>query len=144
MRTLTIVIRKDRQRSMQGHSEQSSVAVDDIVVDATFQARLGLDERWVADLATVMEAEPDAVPPITLYRIAEGPYAGQLVVVDGFHRLAAARRLGWTHIRATVTRGSAAEALDAAAVANAAALQKPLRPKERRRLVVTMARRHPE
>lgn len=69
---------------------------------------------------------------------------GRRVLIDGFHRMAAARQLKRTEIQATVKEGTETEALDAAAEANAHATQSPLKQKERRRLAVAMAGRHPD
>jgi hypothetical protein len=67
------------------------VALDRITIDRAFQVREGLNEGWVGSLAEVMEETPQAVPPVALYAIADPPYAGALVLVNGFHGVSAGR-----------------------------------------------------
>jgi hypothetical protein len=52
----------------------------------------------------------DDLPPVTVFRLPGG-----LLLVDGYHRLAAARRLGRTTVPAEVRTGSETDALRFAA-----------------------------
>jgi len=110
--------------------------ISSIVEDAAYQARDTIDKAWVESLVDVF----DETPPVLVYALPDG----RRVLVDGFHRMAAARQLKRTEIQATIKEGTETDAMDAAAEANAHATQSPLKQKERRRLVVAMAGRHPE
>jgi hypothetical protein len=65
-----------------------------------------LDPDRVARYAGVL----DELPPVTVFRLPGG-----LLLVDGYHRLAAARRLGRTSVSAEILTGSEADALRFAA-----------------------------
>jgi len=112
------------------------VPISSIIEDAAYQARDAIDKAWVESLVDVF----DETPAVLVYALPDG----RRVLVDGFHRMAAARQLKRTEIQATIKEGTETDALDAAAEANAHATQSPLKQKERRRLVVAMAGRHPE
>jgi len=112
------------------------IPISSISEDTAYQVRDTIDRKWVESLVDVF----DDTPPVLIYTLPDERH----VLVDGFHRLAAARALKRTDIDATLKTGTEVEALDAAAEANAHATQAPLKYKERRRLVVAMAARHPE
>ncbi len=68
--------------------------IDRILVDPALQPRVGgLD----AELVRALEETPEAWPPL---RVAERD--GQYILVDGFHRLAAAQNLGLSTITVEV------------------------------------------
>ena len=90
-----------------------TLAVEDVREHADHQVRAGgVSALHVNVLARAMEIEGD-LAPIRCAKIGRALY-----VVDGFHRLAAARKLGWSHIAAEVAVMSAAEARDEARLAN--------------------------
>lgn len=75
-------------------STQTTIPLADIQVDASLQPRVsGLDEQHVQAL---MEA-PEAWPAVVVV-----PRDGRYMLVDGFHRLAAAQNLGLGTITVTV------------------------------------------
>jgi ParB-like chromosome segregation protein Spo0J len=60
-----------------------------------------LDEE-VARYAQIL----DQLPPVVVFNLGDG-----LLLVDGYHRVEAARRLGWTVVQAEVQQGSREDAL---------------------------------
>jgi ParB-like chromosome segregation protein Spo0J len=61
-----------------------------------------LDEEKVARYAQIL----DQLPPVVVFNLGDG-----LLLVDGYHRVEAARRLGWTVVQAKVRQGSREDAL---------------------------------
>lgn len=106
------------------------VKVESIVVDQTIDVRSKLNEATVARYAEQL----DQLPPITLF--------GDLLA-DGFHRVAAAKRLGWKTIKADVKPGGRDEAMVFAASANVAHGE-PLTQKERRAAAERLIRMCPK
>jgi hypothetical protein len=88
------------------------VSISDIVVRDDWQVRTKVREQTVKQYAVVMQGGSE-MPPISLAKIS-----GALVLVDGAHRLAAARRIGASDILATVEEMSEEDAAWAAAIAN--------------------------
>ena len=89
--------------------EVIEVAIKDIVQDARLQVRAKLDVKLVAKYAGEMEAGA-IFPAVTLGRVDEA-----LLLVGGWHRLAAYRELGVREVEATVAVMTFEEALWAAA-----------------------------
>lgn len=90
------------------------VKLDDIHVDPALQMRAATDEDAIDEYSAVIRAAvadgcTSPLPPVTVI----GGY-----LVDGFHRLAAARRAGVDTIAATITGGSRSDALRASLAAN--------------------------
>ncbi|GAA4445479.1 ParB N-terminal domain-containing protein [Novipirellula rosea] len=90
------------------------VAVEAIVVDAALQARVQLDESTVAEYASVasqaiQDGKSWPFPPLVC--------VGNLLV-DGFHRLAAAKRIGIRCIPALIRQGNHEDAIRFAVAAN--------------------------
>jgi hypothetical protein len=134
---------------MATHDDVESLPLASLTRERAVQACERIDPAWVGSLAAVMEeGGPAAVPPVLpdcVSRMVAGcNLKTTYLLVDGNHRVEAAAPLGWWAIRAVVKKGTYQEALDAAAEANAGALQKPLTHKERARLAVAMCRRHPD
>lgn len=77
------------------------------------QTRAILDDLTVADYAAAME-EGDAFPPVTVYVDGETHW-----LADGFHRVAAARKVGFTDIDADVRQGTRRDAILHSVGANA-------------------------
>lgn len=88
------------------------VALKDIVQSPKYQMRQKLDGATVSRYATVL-ANGSTLPPVKLAEVN-----GALVLVDGWHRVAAHRKLGTFDIEATVDAASEKDALWMAAQAN--------------------------
>lgn len=80
----------------------------------------------------------DKLPPIVLFRTKEG-----LLLADGFHRVAAADRLGIATIDAEIKEGTREEALEYASYANAKH-GRPLTTEERRAAIGRLRLLHPD
>jgi hypothetical protein len=100
----------------------------------TISVRDGLDEATVDCYCKVF----DKLPPVTVYEIG-----GTLVLADGHHTLAAARRLGQDEIKVEVRQGTLSDALEHAAICN---LKHPksLTQRERCRAIYRLRHLHPE
>jgi hypothetical protein len=94
-------------------SETRKVVISDLVRDPAFQVRAGLDEGTVIRYSNVLASDTEALPSIRVALVE-----GALVVVDGWHRLAAHDRRGLTHIQAEIVEVTAREAQWLAASAN--------------------------
>lgn len=73
------------------------IALEDLVADEGYQPREGLSTKHVALLAA---SEPEEWPPLLVTPCNAGGY----YVIDGFHRLEAAKRLGLEELRCVVDR----------------------------------------
>jgi ParB-like chromosome segregation protein Spo0J len=87
----------------------TAIAVKEIVVDPTIQIRRGNHEPTIRRYMDSFEN----LPPVDVFQTKEG-----MLLADGFHRWAAADRLGKKQIDARVHRGTREEALEFAVVAN--------------------------
>lgn len=97
----------------QHHWKLQRLPIEDIREREEHQIRAGgLSPLHVNTLTRAMGSEGD-LTPISVAKVGKAHY-----VVDGFHRLAAARKLGWSHISANVARMSAPEARGFALLAN--------------------------
>lgn len=84
-------------------------------IDRTgLNTRATLNAEAIRDYAEAMRENPEALPPIEVYRTQDG----KLLLADGFHRVAAALSLGMTEIAAEVREGEHPDALRAALIAN--------------------------
>lgn len=105
--------RKGQPAQPLAHSQNTSmVAITDLVRDPDYQVRGRLDDATISRYANAL-AEGCNMPPI---RVAD--VEGSLIVVDGWHRLAAYDRLGTWTVDAIITEATAGEAGWMAAVAN--------------------------
>jgi len=84
-----------------------------ICTDGGTQARAGLNDPTVEEYAEAMEAG-DNFPPVLVFHDGERYY-----LADGFHRVAAARRLGWADISITIKQGTRRDAILNSVGANA-------------------------
>jgi len=75
-------------------SDTTTIALAAIVADEDYQPRHSLNETHVRQL---MASEPDAWPPVLVT-----PQDGGYLLIDGFHRLEAATRLGLETLACTV------------------------------------------
>lgn len=97
------------------------LAIQDIVVDPTIQIRRTNHEQTIQRYEDAF----DRLPPVDVFETAEG-----LLLADGFHRIAAAERLGRAKIEAKVRKGTREDALEHAVIANTKNAD-PLTPEER-------------
>ena len=88
------------------------MAISRLVRDPSYQVRQRVDEATVARYANIL-AEGVAMPPIRVASVN-----GVLVLVDGWHRVAAHDRRGLREIEAEVIKATASEAQWMAAAAN--------------------------
>lgn len=108
--------------------------VDEIVLDQRLIVRDRLDPETVERYTEVW----DRLPPVAVFEVKK-----KMLLVDGFHRHAAAVQQKRSKIPAIVTEGSFDEALDFAAGANLTH-GLPLTRAERRRAIEIKLRLHPE
>jgi hypothetical protein len=114
--------------------EAMELPLDEIVLDPDLNLRDRLDPETVERYAEAWER----MPPVAIYEVD-----GKWLLVDGFHRHAAAVSKNKRTIPAFVQPGSIHEALDYAAGANLSH-GLPLSRAERRRAVEVKLRLHPE
>lgn len=115
-----------------------AIDLDVIRTDGETQVR-DLDEAWVKELAGLYEEDHEIAPVLVVI-----DPEGNRWLVDGFHRLEAMRRLGWTTVKADVRQGPTAT-LDFAKMLAAEANKhgRPLKDGEKRKAVL-MARGTPD
>ena len=87
----------NRNRSHRATSDVSassttvvSLSVSEITVDTALNCRDGLDEATIEHYAGIF----DRLPPVTVFRLPNGTH----LLSAGFHRIAAAKRLGRAEI----------------------------------------------
>ena len=105
-----------------------------IEVDPTVQIRRINHE----DTIKRYEESFDKLPPIDVFETPDG-----ILLADGFHRMAAAERLGLSEIEVKVHKGSREEALEHAVIANTKNAD-PLTPEERDDGIRRLKQLHPE
>lgn len=87
--------------------------VSDIVVDPQYQMRVSMSDEAIAEYAEAMQ--DDAVfPPVTVVEIE----AVGFVLVEGFHRIAAAKKAGLLNFPVTIVQGDRRTAKEHAYGAN--------------------------
>lgn len=89
------------------------VNIGQIVLNAGTQMRRYTSDTAVEEYAALMK-EGTAFEPVELYRIEDG----RLILVNGFHRVAAAKKAALEQISATITDGTLQQAIWAAVAAN--------------------------
>lgn len=87
-------------------------ALEDLVLDPALQCRVQVDPEVVAEYAEAMGSGVE-FPPVEAMLCN-----GQLLVVDGWHRVHAARKAGLVELAAEVTRGTRGDAVLRAVGAN--------------------------
>lgn len=85
------------------------LTIREIKIDPTVQIRRGNREDTVRRYMEAFEQ----LPPVTVFKTPEG-----LLLADGFHRVAAAERLGLRAIEAEIRKGTREDALEFAVVGN--------------------------
>lgn len=108
--------------------------VDELVLDETLNLRDRLDPETIERYDDAW----DRLPPVTVFEVD-----GRWLLVDGFHRHATALRRRSRTIAAEVHPGTHSDALDYATTANLSH-GLPLSRAERRRVVETRLRLHPD
>ena len=88
------------------------VDISTITEDPELQCRADIDEAKVAEYAERIKAG-DIFPPVTLFKVGV-----LILLIDGWHRLLAAKRCGQTKISAKVLIGTRQEAVKHAISAN--------------------------
>jgi hypothetical protein len=91
-----------------------SIKLADLILDKTLQPRAGIDDETVAEYQDVMQRGAKDFPPIYVVETPEG-----LCLVDGWHRVEAAKRNGYAGLMARVWVGDRADAIEFAAQCNA-------------------------
>ncbi|MCW4048554.1 MAG: DNA methyltransferase [Candidatus Bathyarchaeota archaeon] len=104
------------------------VPIAEIIGKSDFNMREELDKELVVQYKENLSIIVDE-NPIKIYDTPSG-----LILYDGFHRLAAARQLNWTEIKAIVKKGSVQDAYTAACLANLNH-GKPLSREERKKAI---------
>lgn len=89
----------------------TQVRIADLLANVPTDPEAHLDAARVERYAEVL----DALPPVIIFDTREG-----LLLADGYHRVAAARRRGWVMVEAEVRPGSRRDALLYAAEVGAA------------------------
>lgn len=108
--------------------EIKEVPIAEIIGKSDFNMREELDKELVVQYKKNLSIIVDE-NPIKIYDTPSG-----LILYDGFHRIAAARQLNWTEIKANVKKGSVQDAYAAACLANLKH-GKPLSRDERRKAI---------
>lgn len=90
------------------------VQLDDLLMDRVYQVRAKLDKPTVARYADLLRNGGD-LPPITVMVVDGAP-----TLVDGWHRVAAAREIGESEVVAEITEGTEDDLTWSAAQANLA------------------------
>ena len=114
--------------------ELRELPVDDLVLDSNLNLRDQLD----AETVDRYDDAWDRLPPVMVFEVD-----GRWLLVDGFHRHASALRGDRRTIPAEIRSGTFADALDYAVMANLSH-GLPLTRAERRRVVETRLRIHPD
>lgn len=92
----------------------TELLISDIIRDTRLQSRVALHEPTVETYRELIQTEGKTLPPVTVYQ------TGELIhLVDGFHRVEAAKRAGKTHILANLRPGNFREAILFSVGANA-------------------------
>jgi len=115
-------------KTLDSNCKTADVKLSDIVIDKDFMMRDGLDKETIALYKENLE-NIVASDPIVLFKTPKG-----LMLVDGFHRHAAAKQLNWESILAEVRSGSVQDAYAYACTANLKH-GKPLKKNERKKAI---------
>jgi len=104
------------------------VSVSDIVINIDFMMRDELDKKVIEEYKQNLDAILE-LNPIVVFETPSG-----LLLVDGFHRIAAAKQLNWEKVKVEKHKGSTQDALAYACLANLKH-GKPLTLKEKKRAI---------
>jgi hypothetical protein len=104
----------DRNAAKPTKIRPRRICIRSVIVDPNVNQRVGgIDARTVADYAEEMAAG-ESFPPLVVFRQNK-----QTWLADGFHRLAAAKHLGWSKVECVVFQGGLMEATVFACGSNA-------------------------
>ncbi len=92
------------------------ISISSINLELSTQSRAGINESAVADYRELLKADPNNLPPITVFRV-KGTEV--FFMADGWHRLQAHTEEGFTHIQAEIKPGDVRDAMLYAVGANA-------------------------
>lgn len=95
----------ERPYDVTGKSRIESIKLSEIVLDDSFQIRVELSTETIEEYAELMSSEVE-FPPIDIYI-----FNGSKVLVNGRHRVEAARKCGLESIHAIILEGDARQAL---------------------------------
>jgi hypothetical protein len=101
---------------MAGVAAPSFVSISSLTVSDEFQMRLKLDRSIVSEYAEMVKESDGSWPfadPCSVYRVKD-----ELILVDGFHRVAAIKQAGEDQVSVAITDGSRLDAKKAAFSAN--------------------------
>lgn len=133
---LACYLRKERSVGSQESVKSKKLQITFILIESALQPRVdGLDAGHVQELQAVAENWP---PLVVVER------GGQFVLVDGFHRLAAAQNLGLDSVPVTILPMPEDGDLHALAFALNAIHGRPLTLSDRREFAVRLLRQHSE
>ena len=110
--------------------------IADIVIDAAYQSRVATDQQTIIQYADLVKQGIE-FPPIHIVQIPQG----QLILVDGYHRVHAHRSAGRERIWARISVGMELDAIKFAATANT--LQGLRRTNDDKRKSIEMLLTHP-
>ena len=88
------------------------ISIAEIIADGQYQGRATTNIQVIEQYHEAL-TRGDTFPPVDVCEVS-----GQMLLVDGFHRYAAHCRAGATSILAVVIRGTQADAMKAALLAN--------------------------
>jgi hypothetical protein len=91
------------------------VEIASLILDKDLQPRDGVDQEVIAEYAEAMQEEDANFPPI---HVIQDHQTSCLLLVDGWQRVAAVRRNGFTSLYARVRPGTWEDAVEAAAASN--------------------------
>ncbi len=91
----------------------TNIRIDRIRLDGGTQSRAAMNEQAIADYAEAL-TDGAALPPITVYFDGECYWPS-----DGFHRIAAHKRIGALEIACEIVQGTRRDAVEASCRANA-------------------------
>jgi ParB-like chromosome segregation protein Spo0J len=77
--------------------------IEDVVVDSRFQSRIALNDEAIEEYAARYE-EGLKLPPLSVVKVDD-----RYILVDGFHRYAALKKLGDYEVEVTILKGETEE-----------------------------------
>ena len=95
--------------------ESATIPIDSIVIDDHFQQREDLYHQPTVDRYSELMAEGVEFPPVIVFDVGQLLFLG-----DGFQRIHAAMKAGFTEIQADIREGTERDALLFSTCANAA------------------------
>ena len=91
-----------------------TLPIHDIAINDHLQVRKKLKDTVIQQYRSTYLTNTSAMPPVKVVRTEEGA----LLLVDGWHRMAALKDLGWPYVDAEVIEGTFQDAVVAASQAN--------------------------